>query len=274
MIKETEYRLGTWICHDPLYDRMCIRIWQTQDPAWLVKENVGGRKNEIEVEIDFIGRSGPRVRNMVTVPADPIARSGLNWYAMRAYTGSVFANGAYARTHWRVLAEHVLNFLEDLHRDHGLVHLDLTQSNVFVDTSACQFVVGDYELLSKPEMDALHHAEDDYLWYFVEHGADLDEPNIAWRMDFVMLGYMLARLTWNSQENSSDWAFARECERRRKGRGKYETDADVIAERDSTLVRAHPTVVSYLDRVANLVPWCQVEAPAAEVYSELRALFL
>lgn len=192
---------------------------------------------------------------------------------MRAYTGSVLSNGAYARDHWRRLAIHVLDFLEDLHRGHGLVHLDLTQSNVFVDTSACRFVVGDYELLHRPEMDPLRHAEDDYLWYFVEHGADLDEPNVAWRMDFVMLGHMLARLTW-PEENSSDWAFARECERRRKGRGKYEQDADVVAERDSVLSRAHPTVVVYLDRVATLVPWRQAEPPAASVYSELRALFI
>lgn len=272
MIEHT-HQVGPWLCRTPLYDRMGIRIWRTQDPVWLVKENIGGRKNEIDVEIAFISLAGPHVRNMVVVPTDPAARSGPNWYAMRAYTGSVLANGAYARDHWRTLALHVLNFLEDLHRGHGRVHLDLTQSNVFVDVSACQFVVGDYELLHKPALEPLRYEEDDYVWYFVEQGADLDEPNAAWRMDFLMLGYMLARLTW-SEDNSADWAFARECQRRRKGRGKYETDADVIAERDSVLAQAHPTIVSYLDHVANLVPWRQVEPPAATVYSELRALFI
>lgn len=271
MNEEQHHQLGPWICDEILYDRIGTRIWQTQDPKWFVKENIGVRKHEMGIEIEFIGRKGPSVRNMVEVPKDPAARSGPNWYAMRSYTGSIFENEGYARAHWRLLAEHVLNFLEDLHRGHRLVHLDLTQSNVFVDTTACQFVVGDYELLHAVNEDPLCDMEDDYLWYFVEHGAELDEPSVAWRMDLVMLGYILARLTW-SADNSSSWAFVRECERRRKGRGN--SDIPVFDTRDATLARAHPIVVTYLDRVAALVPWRQVEPPAVSVYSELRALFV
>jgi hypothetical protein len=270
--EEKSHKLGPWICDEILYDRKGTRIWHTQDPKWLVKENIGDREPEINIEIEFIGREGPHVRNMVEVPADPVARSGPNWYAMRSYTGSILAQGAYARAHWRLLAEHVLNFLEDLHRGHRLVHLDLTQSNVFVDTGACRFVVGDYELLHGIDLaQLLSDTEDDYLWYFVGHGAELDEPNAAWRMDLVMLGYILTRLTW-PEENSSDWAFARECERRRRGRAN--SNLAVFDMRDATLARAHPLVVTYLNRVAALVPWRQVEPPAASVYSELRSLFV
>lgn len=267
----------SWIRKQCLYRRNGTQIWLTDDPAWLVKESYKGREKEIGIESDFINYAvgdGPRVRNMVQVPAEPERRTGRGWYAMRAYDGTISDHHAFARQHWCSMAIHILDFLEDLHRGHQLVHMDIKRSNILVDKQHCKFIVADYELLHAPSQhELLCDCEDDYAWYFVEHGGELNELYASWRIDFVMLGYLLAWLTWDSNQNE-DWTYPRACEARRKGRSPGTlTSREILSLREHEMSRSHPVVLHYLSRVAALVPWSEVQVLPVSVYDELRSVF-
>jgi len=248
-------------------------IWTTTDPCWVVKRSTVYR--EVREEIRFINDSRDRpVRNMVEVPENPAHRYGDDWYAMRLYSGPVVHTSPYCRHHWRRIATSVLDFLEDLHRGHNLVHLDIVAKNILYDKTRCQFIVADYELLIDTDTRALSNNNDDYAWYFVQYGGELDEPNCSWRMDFTMLGYLLARLTWDHYENPTGWDFMKECDARRLGSTESRSTEEILAARKATIERAHPTVRAYLDLVATIVPWlADMSAPSVEIYRRLRDVF-
>jgi len=259
---------GPWTSTGTLYESRGVEI-HTAGIDWVFKVTA---RSEIQTEIKFIDKvaEGSPIRNMVEVPIEWINRSGDDWYAMRRYDGHVHVRSEFCRRHWRLLATSVLDFLEDLHRGHDLIHLDIKDKNILVSRAQTKFVVADYELVVQPSPDATCTYDADHAWYYMQHGAEWEEPCASWRMDFTMLGYLLARLTWDPANH--DWTFTSACEERRTGSGGLALE-EILADRAETMAKAHPTVIAYLDRVAALVPWYASTVPAAVVYAELRSVF-
>ena len=263
---------GPWIPNGTLYSNSGVSILTTTDPKWLVKTFRGAAWAELEF-ITRVANGEHPIRHMVELPEKD--RSGSNilwsWYAMRRYDTTVSL--PWGRKCWKQLARTVLEFLEDLHRGHGLVHMDIKLPNLLVDLSANTCVVAAYELVGPPTMNAAREFSDDYYWYFVGFGAEPDKPLTTWRMDFLMLGYTLAELLWDT-ETFGTWRFSAECDKRRKGLLPDKTDREIIELRAVELLDAHPVVRDYLATVARLVPWDSTGPPTASVYQTLRDLFL
>jgi hypothetical protein len=266
--------LGPWMARMRIYERDGVEILQTSSPSWVIK--IQNSRYLEPKEIDFLRRvvvTGPPIRNMIELPPETDRRFGANWYAMRRYLGSADTEREISRRLWRRLGCGVLNFLEDLHRDHGLVHMDIVLRNILVDRGGDTFVVSDYELVVPGNGDGetpLTCDDDDTVWYYLGAGAELSQPLYTWRTDLVMLGYALADLL---RDESNTVTFTGLCERRRQDTRMDMSDYDLIGRRNAEMVDCHPVVRAYLDRVATLVPWAAEAAPHAAVYDELCALF-
>jgi hypothetical protein len=264
-----DHDVSPWTTWQRIYDRDGVEILQTSSPSWVIKIQIS--RYLAPKEIDFLRRvcdEGPPIRNMVELP--PENRFGTNWYAMRRYLGSADKERRVARRLWRRLGCCVLNFLEDLHRGHGMVHMDIVLRNVLVDRVSELFVVSDYELLvpgSGDDETPLTCDDDDTVWYYLGAGAELARPLHTWRTDLVMLGYALAELL-----RDDEVTFTGLCQRRRKDSRMSMNDYDLIERRNVEMADCHPVVRAYLDRVAELVPWGSEAAPPAAVYDELRTL--
>lgn len=265
-----EVDIAPWIERKRLYDRDGASIIQTSSQQWVVKYTRS--RTTFKKEIGFLRKlltRGPPIRNMIELPVDPSLQFGECWYAMRRYTGSVSSCCHEVRSLWRTLAIDVLNFLEDLHRGHRLVHLDITLRNILFDRESRHFVVSDYELLEDISTEAaVVDDSDDHLWYYIGFGAELSAPIESWRMDLTMLGYALDELV-RTRATSYDHL----CFKRRRVHRLSICDYDIIARRNEEMANCHSTVRAYLDRLASLVDWRASEPPPPSVYDELRALF-
>jgi serine/threonine protein kinase len=169
-----------------------------------------------------------------------------------------------------------LDFLEDLHRGPGLLHMDIKAENILLDASTMEWVVADYDLFETPSAGPAASFDDDYFWYYMAiGGAEPDKPLITWRTDLLMLGYTLAELTWDV-DKFGKWEFYPECNARRRGRTGtlHDLDADeLVRVRNTEMLFAEPTVCEFLDAVDELVPWdAGSEPPVAAVYERLRSI--
>jgi hypothetical protein len=262
----TDIDISPWIQRVRIYKRDSVSVIQTSIPQWVVK--YASSPADIATETEFLmmlQHTDRPLRNMIELPADPTLRFGKNWYAMRRYTGSVYSCWREVRGRWATIAIAVLNFLEDLHRGYGILHLDITLANILFHRESGHFVVSDYELLAPvSEYGAVN---DDRLWYYIGAGADPSAPLESWRMDLTMLGYAIDDLT-----RSRAATFIGQCQQRRAG-DKTISDDDILARRDADMASCHPTVRTYLDRVASLVSWHDTDPPSTAVYDQLRAIF-
>ena len=269
--------LGPWTTTETLARHSPYAIVATTDPNWVLKTRAAAATPWKELE--FFKRVGEcRIRNMVHIPPGPEGQTGrqgeTEWYAMRRY--STTAQSAQGRRDWRTMAIAVLNFLEDLHRGPQLLHMDIKPENILLDEPTEEWVVADYDLFDTLWLKTpAREFDDDYFWYYMAiGGAEPDEPLLTWRTDLLMLGYALAELTWDV-DRFGKWEFYPECNARRTGRKGIlgHMSAEELARvRTTELLFAEPTVRKYLDAVAELVPWDQVEPPAASVYEHLRGL--
>jgi hypothetical protein len=268
---------GPWTLRDIFYSRRDVTIYTTEDPDWLVKvhHDMDRAHEELQVLLEIqskkiphrIEMHGEHERSFGTGP-------GFTWYAMRRYGGTLQVDG-YSRTRWRTVAVNVLTFLQYFHTKCRKVHMDIKCPNIFCDAVRGRFVVGDYDLAGPIRTDKVARAYgDDMFWYYVAMGADPTEPLYSWRMDLTAVGYMLAAITWNREENN-DWVFYREALRRREGKGTMTTvsDDELVAMREREMERIHPTVRAYLNYVGAL-PWSAAEPPSRDFYDQLIRFFM
>ena len=265
-------KTGPWKLTEKLSGGTDVQIQATTDPRWVVKVS---KRYDAATELSTILRFwGNPPRHSVHIPHDLGSLFGHGtdeiWYAMRRYDGHLEVDD-FTRQHWLQVGNHCLEFLQDLHLKHGLLHMDIKSTNILVNRSATQFVVADYETVARPNGTTPANESRDYRWYHLRFGAVPDQPVYSWRYDLTALGYLLADLTWPDGE--PPWNYRGECDGRRgSGYVSVFTDADVILLRDEAFTKAHPTVRAYLDAVATL-PWDARDPPPATFYEQLLALF-
>ena len=261
---------------EPLYAKRGNKILPTTDMCWVIKfmapdEDADPQTNLEELQ-NVLNLAINPPRYCIEFPADNWSLFGTNragvWYAMARYDGHVKWN-TFCRANWRAIGESVLFFLEDLHIDHRAVHMDIKAENILVDYSKHRFVVADFELMTPPDNIRLRAVTDDhYKWYYLGYGAELDQPIKTWRTDLVMLGYLLARLTWNHEYN---WTAQERCWQKER---KPVTEADIrelLILRDRQLqYGAASTVIEYLFKVSKMISWRLESPPPRECYAVLR----
>jgi serine/threonine protein kinase len=261
------WQLGTVI-----YNKYGTTITETVDREWVVKMTTDLKRIRYELRTLITMNSGtPRHRVLLPPPTiryyDYLEAGG--WYVMKRYSGEVAPN-EFCKTHWRTMAIHVLQFLQDLHHVHGLVHMDIKKSNIFYDQERIEFVVADYELAEPPNPTRNHEYNDNYKWYYMAMGAELDKQLASWRIDLVALGYLLGSLF----VDPANWTFEKICWDCRLGRGLL-GDEELLALRDKELAgvaAVEPQIAAYLDRL-NAIPWDLRHPPPRSFYEELEAIF-
>ena len=229
----------------------------TTDDEWVIKL---ARDKEIKV-IGMVRLTKPRH----TIALPPIDRlCGRGWYALKRYDGALQHEEHYD---WRRIAVCVLEFLEDFHHSTKLCHNDIKLENIFLD--GADFVVGDFGDSLKPTTELLEEKNYVDRWHYVTMGAEIGEPVHSWRLDFVALGYMLAKITLEP----SQYTFHKECRYRQKQADETMSDKDLFTLRSKQVGQADPTILAYLEQVAVRVPWKSTKPPPKSVYRSLAALF-
>lgn len=278
-------RSGGWTLTESLESS----VFLTTDPEWVVKRipfdmDRADPSTETCEELEAtlaIYNNRRRIRNVPSFPRSVSDFCGIErdhaWFAMRRYDGSLSViPGAsidpdFWGRHWRRLAIQVLAFLEDLHTICRRVHMDIKGTNILVDYTACQFVVTDYGLSCYPGRRSLSDYSADFLWYYLEFGAELDKPIASWRFDLTALGYLLARLCWDP---ANDITFIEICQTSRRQEGtKRQTPAHVIAIRSIEMARGvSPLLYAYFEML-DAVSWYEPEPPPGLFYKSLASLF-
>jgi len=259
--------IGNWIIIATLYNKNNTRILQTTYSKWLIKVNDDPKQSAYELRV-IIDLFFANPRHSVELYPKLSDLYGNGWYALRRYDGHV-ERDEFCRTHWRIIAAHALQFLQDFHHELGLIHMDIKKGNIFVDRTNIQFVVGDYENALTPCSETMVATySDDHKWYYMSLGAEFDKPLMSWRFDLTALGYVIASLTVEPDA----WTFENECWERRLGHGSSDTPNEVVALRAKELATAAPAVVAYMERVGTLA-WDLKEPPPRSFYEELETLF-
>jgi hypothetical protein len=278
---------GGWTVTRPLEEG--ASVYETTDSEWVIKRlsyntdgaGPGETCEELEATLNIFNNRS-RLRNCVAFPRSlrefcGVEQDGYAWIAIRRYSGAVsLVPGAPVgpviwNRHWKRLAIQVLAFLEDYHTVCRRIHMDLKVSNILMDREHCQFVVTDFGLSVPPARTPLVEYSADYLWYYLEHGAEPEKPIAAWRFDLIALGYLLARLTWNPDMSDRFVEAAREM---RRGSCTSYTAAGLVSLRSGEMGRGIcPLLRTYFDMVESSIGWYDVEPPPRVFYRSLASLF-
>lgn len=276
---------GGWTLTGPLEGSVSL----TTDPEWVVKRipfeaDQADQSVEVceEMEVTLsVYNNRRRIRNAPAFPRSVSDFCGIErdhaWFAMRRYDGALSVlpgtrtGPDFWSRHWRRLATQVLAFLEDFHTVCRRVHMDIKGTNILVDCSACQFVVADYGLSCYPGRRPLVEYSADFLWYYLEFGAELEKPIASWRFDLTALGYLLARLCWNPEH---DETFIEMCRAGRRQAPEARTPAHVMAVRSLEMARGvSPLLYTYFDML-DAISWYELEPPPRLFYQSLASLFV
>jgi hypothetical protein len=111
----------------------------------------------------------------------------------------------------------------------------------------------------------------DFLWYYLEFGAELEKPIASWRFDLTALGYLLARLCWNPEHSDTFIEMCRAA--RREGPGSL-TPIGLIIQRSHEMARGvGPLLYAYFDML-DAISWYDMDPPPRIFYQGLSSLFL
>lgn len=268
---------GPWILRDVFYSRRDVTIYTTDDPEWLVKvhTDIDRARDDLQILLEVQNKKIPHRLEIHTDHERGFGTgAGFTWYAMRRYGGSLHVD-AYSKARWRTVAVNVLTFLQYFHTKCRKVHMDIKCPNILCDMTLGRLVVGDYDLAGPIRSDKVSRAYgSDTMWYYVAMGAVPDEPLYSWRMDLTAVGYMLAAITWNHEENNG-WNFYHEALRRRDGKGTMTavSDDELVEIREVEMSRVNTTVRTYLNLVGTL-SWSAADPPPRDFYDELIRLFM
>lgn len=270
--------LGPWTTDDTISDvnnKRIVKVTSELDGNWVVKiksnKNLADTRG-LEELTEVLRLQQSKVRHMIELPNDAYHMFGQTateiWFAMKRYDGHLTSAH---RGSWKRLAVYGLEFLQDMHRTHRRVYMDIRPENVLVSYSGGlpDFCFADYELVDEICDMKTRDYDLGCRWYFMARGAELDEPMYSWRQDLVALGYLLVNLT-----KDADTPFIDECFNRRDGgRRKHMSIKELLSSRDAEVYRAaNPVLQSYLNKIAE-VSWKAVEPPSVEFYESLEALF-
>lgn len=272
--------VGPWRLRSPVSNNT---IYHTHDSDFVVKiipAPCQATDEEIVPELEvllavFNNRS--RIRHATEFPqriADFCGTApGYAWVAMRRYDGCVSLTAGtsvcqeFCRRNWRRLGQQVLAFLEDFHTVCRRVHMDIKAANILVSQEHLEFVVSDFGLSSFPDTRHLSDYTNDYLWYYLEFGAELDQPLIAWKTDLVALGFLLARLTWNSDMNETFIVQTRLA--RSEGSLTSQSPVSIVNLRNTEMQRGVcARLREYFDVLGEL-EWTAAEPPPRSFYQRL-----
>jgi len=271
-------QLGPWTTGDIISDannKRIVNVSSELDGNWVIK--IKSNKDIAEARgldelTEVLRLRQSEVRHMIEMPKDSYHMFGQTateiWFAMKRYDGHLMPAH---RGSWKRLAVYGLEFLQDMHRIHRRVYMDMRPENVLVSYSdgLPYFCFADYELVDEMCDTSTRDFDLGCRWYFMARGAEIDEPMYSWRQDLVGLGYLLVQLTSDAER-----PFIAECFNRRDGgRRKHMTIKELLASRDAEVYRAaNPILQSYLNKIAE-VSWKAVEPPSVEFYESLEALF-
>lgn len=248
-------------CVNPEEDTMTNEDCKLQ---WVAKVRSNSCLEEVTDLINLV-RMPPR--NMVEMPETAYHQFGLTrdsvWFAMRQYDSHLKPRHS---SIWRDVAIACIRFMSDLHRHHERVYMDFRMENILV--AGANIVVADYELVTTVSSLKTKTFDAKDRWYFLAHGAKMNEWLYSWRMDLVSLGYVLVALT------EGHLPFFSEFMNRRIGkRCNHKSTRDLLKERDAAVWAAsNPTIRSYFDKIEE-VEWSEWFPPALSFYKELEELF-
>ena len=266
-----------WDIGNILYEKKNVLIFFTKRKedkcyTWVMKCTDISDMNE-EHAIPILHKHS--IQHMVEFPINHTYHGKTNdisWYVMKYYPRIC----SYVNDHkeFRTLIKTCIEFIKDIHIKIGYVYLDWRLDNI-LKKQENGFVISDYEFLEKPKESVKPFAEEyiynkDYLYYFIQLGANIDQPLVSYRTDLEAIGFLAIKFleipnpTWMIQCNN-----IREEKIRPIPVDILATMRDIYKEE---IIQEHPCLATYFEKIKEC-PWESLTCMNAEWYDQLAAIF-
>jgi len=294
---ESIYKYGPWKEISVLVDRYDTRIIEVELIKDTINEDISKILNKYKWIIKFRPHSVPelhqylflvdnRVKNIVKqpVPENNYYNFGVTiyglWYAMKKY--SPVTKIPYYINKWKELAVAGIKFMQSIHKYH-YVYLDFKYSNTYYDEEINQFIFGDYDSIAHISNLLLSEYENDYKYYYLMQGAEIDKPCRSFKYDLISFGYFLGKITCPDKEhdNGYQWHFEKLATTYRKFNGPLtgvnelclnNIDKQIIELRNKEYAKFNPYIKKYFLEV-NRLNWFLETYPSHEWYNCLSDIF-
>jgi hypothetical protein len=183
---------------------------------------------------------------------------------------------------WRHLAIAGIKFMQNIHQLHH-VYLDFKFANTYYEEELCQFIFADYDSLFHINNKLLSEYTNDFKYYYLIQGAELDKPCRSFKYDLLAFGYFLAKLTSLEKEYAEgyQWQFEKLATNYRKMNGPFSNidqlcikniDQQIIELRNNEHKNFNTFIKNYFEEV-NRMNWFLETCPSKEWYNQLCDIF-
>jgi hypothetical protein len=291
------YKYGPWKEINVIYDKNDTRIIEVELIKNINNKEISKTLNKHKWVVKFRPHSVPElyqylflvdhnVKNIIKqpVPENNYYNFGATeyglWYAMKKYipvTKSLFFVDK-----WRQLAIAGIKFMQNIHELHH-VYLDFKFPNTYYDEELSQFIFGDYDSLSHISDKLLNEYTNDFKYYYLIQGAELDKPCRSFKYDLLSFGYFLAKITCleKEYEDGYQWYFEKLATNYRKMNGPFTNidqmcikniDKQIIELRNNEHKNFNTFIKNYFEEV-NRIDWFLKTCPSKIWYNQLCDIF-
>jgi hypothetical protein len=291
------YKYGPWKEINVIYDKNDTKIIEVELIKNINNNEISKTLNKHKWVVKFRPHSVPElyqylflidhnVKNIIKPPVPEnnyynfgVTEYGL-WYAMKKYTP--VTKNLFFVDKWRQLAIAGIKFMQNIHQLHH-VYLDFKFANTYYEEDLEQFIFADYDSLFHINNKLLSEYTNDFKYYYLIQGGELDKPCRSFKYDLLAFGYFLAKLTCLEKEYDEiyQWQFEKLATTYRKMSGPFTNidqmcikniDQHIIELRNNVHKNFNTFIKNYFEEV-NRMNWFLETCPSKIYYNQLCDIF-
>ena len=196
----------------------------------------------------------------------------ISWYVMKYYPR--ICNTRTDQSDFHLIIKTCLEFIRDLHTKTGYLYMDWRLDNI-LKKQENGFVVADYEFLEKPAISTTTLIEDyidnkDFIYYFLQRGANLDKPLYRYRFDLESIGSLA--IEFLTEHDPPLWFI--QCHKIRQKKLSIPLDT-ILTDRNlykDEFLKTSPILQLYFQKIQEC-SWDTLDCMSTEWYDQLICIF-
>jgi len=242
---------------------------------WVIKI----RSHEINELIPLLFIFDNNIKNIIKIPSknNNFYNYGIfehgSWYVMKKYTCQL-SNELFFRNNFKNLAMDGIKFMKSLHK-YNHIYADFKFGNTFYDTELQNFVFVDYDSIFYISDSPLSNYSNDYKYYYLTQGGELEHPYRSFKFDLISFGYLLGKVTYDKMNFLPNylWEFEKLSDDLRHKATDPSSDVinNIIKLRNLEQSKFNPLILKYFE-IVNEMSWT-LTSYKPEIYDKLMDLF-